>query len=118
MNKLLIIDLSEKSHAIENLPQETMDQFLGGRGLGAYLLYSHLQPGVDPLSPENIIIYSAGPAQGTSSFYGSRAVLTTKSPLTGIYLFSVASGRFGHEIKKAGYAAIMIKGKSAEPTYS
>ena len=117
MNKLLIIDLSEKSHAIENLPQETMDQFLGGRGLGAYLLYSHLQPGVDPLSPENIIIYSAGPAQGTSSFYGSRAVLTTKSPLTGIYLFSVASGRFGHEIKKAGYAAIMIKGKSAEPTY-
>src|SRR5680860_59168 len=94
-----------------------MDAFLGGRGLGAYLLYNYLTPGVAPLSPENVLIFTAGPLQGTTSYYSAKTVLTTKSPLTGIYLFSVASGKFGHQIAKAGYSSIMIKGASARPTY-
>jgi len=85
--------------------------------LGAYLLYQNLSGGVDPLSPDNVIIFSCGPAQGTSAYYSSRAVLNTKSPLTNVYLYSVASGQFGHKIKRAGFTAIMIKGRAAEPLY-
>jgi len=85
--------------------------------LGAFLLFNSIQAKVDPLSPENILIFSSGPLQGTSAYYSSRAVLNTKSPLTGIFLCSVASGSFGHQIKRAGYTAIIIKGRSEEPVY-
>lgn len=117
MNRLLVVDLTSRTSAVETIPEEIMQNYIGGRGLGAYLLYSNLKQGVDPLSPDNVLIFSAGPAQGTSMYYSSRAVLNTKSPLTGIYLYSVASGNFGHEIKRAGYVAIMIKGRASAPTY-
>ena len=117
MNKLLIIDLSKESFEVEEIPENIMKEYLGGRGLGAYLLYKYLPAKVDPLSPENILIFSTGPAQGTSTYYSSRTVLNTKSPLTGVYLFSLASGNFGHKMKKAGYTAMMVKGKAQSPVY-
>jgi len=117
VNKVLVIDLTTEKYHTDNISEEVMDAFLGGRGLGAYLLYNYLTPGVAPLSPENVLIFTAGPLQGTTSYYSAKTVLTTKSPLTGIYLFSVASGKFGHQIAKAGYSSIMIKGASARPTY-
>jgi aldehyde:ferredoxin oxidoreductase len=117
MNNLLVVDLTNRSYQRERISETILDQYLGGRGLGAYLLYQNVKKGVDPLSPENILIFSAGPLQGTNSYYSSRAVVNTKSPLTGIYLFAVASGRFAHELKKAGYASIVIKGRSQEPVY-
>ena len=117
MNKVLKVDLTNQSYSAEELPDKTLDLYLGGRGLGAYLLYQNLAPGVDPLSPDNPIIFSGGPVQGTNTYYSSRAVLTTKSPLTGIYLFSVASGRFGHGIRKAGYMSVMVQGRSETPVY-
>ena len=117
MHKLLKIDLTDQTYQIEEIPETIMDQYLGGRGLGAYLLYQNLSKGIDPLSPENVLIFSCGPAQGTSTYYSSRCVLNTKSPLTGIYLYSMASGRFGHEVKNAGFTAVMIRGRSKEPTY-
>ena len=117
MNNLLTVDLTTQSYRTEPIPDDVLDDFLGGRGLGANLLYKSIQRGIDPLSPENVLIFSSGPAQGTDTYYASRGVVNTKSPLTGIYLFSVASGRFGHDIKKAGYAAIVVRGRSDAPTY-
>jgi len=117
MNKLLIIDLTKKSYRAEQIAQSVLDDYLGGRGLGAYLIYHNLPGRVNPISSDNIIIFSCGPAQGTNAYYSSRAVLTTKSPLTDAYLYSIASGRLGHDMKRAGYAAIMIAGRAADPVY-
>ncbi|MDO9536013.1 MAG: aldehyde ferredoxin oxidoreductase family protein [Bacillota bacterium] len=117
MNRLLVVDLTKRNFNVEIIPDDILYNYLGGRGLGAYLLYTTLQKGVDPLSPDNVLIFSSGPAQGTNAYYSSRAVLHTKSPLTGIYLFSVASGSFGHQIKRSGYTSIMIKGRASAPTY-
>jgi aldehyde:ferredoxin oxidoreductase len=117
MNNLLTVDLTTRSYHPEPIPEDVLDDFLGGRGLGAYLLYKNMQKGIDPLSPENVLIFSSGPAQGTDTYYASRGVVNTKSPLTNIYLFSVASGRFGHDIKKAGYTAVIVRGRSEAPTY-
>jgi aldehyde:ferredoxin oxidoreductase len=94
-----------------------MEKFIGGRGLGAYLLFKALPAGIDPLSPHNVIIFGCGPAQGTTAPYSSRCVLNTKSPLTSIYLYSVASGQLGHHIKRAGYTAIIIRGRARELVY-
>lgn len=117
MNKLLIVDLTRQRYEIEDLPEAVRHDFIGGRGLGAYLLYRNLPAKIAPLAPENVMVFSCGPAQGTSAYYSSRAVLTTKSPLSGAYLYSVASGRLGHRIRKAGYLAIMMTGRAAEPQY-
>jgi aldehyde:ferredoxin oxidoreductase len=116
-SRLLNINLTDRSYWIEEIPRSILDQYLGGRGLGAYLLYQNLPKGTDPLAPENVLIFSCGPVQGTGAYYSSRCVVNTKSPLTGFYLFSLASGNLGNEIKKAGYAAILIRGRSNEPTY-
>lgn len=117
MNNLLTVDLTTRSCRTEPIPEDVLDDFLGGRGLGAYLLYKNMRKGIDPLSPENVLIFSSGPAQGTDTYYASRGVVNTKSPLTGIYLYSVASGRFGHDMKKGGCAAVMVRGRSEAPTY-
>jgi|GEM_PF-3442977 len=115
--QLLIIDLSRRTFEKRAIPGEILEKFLGGRGLGAYYLYTSLRAGVDPLGPENVLIFSGGPVQGSNLYYSSRSVLSTKSPLTGIYLYSVASGSFGHQIRRCGYYSIIIKGRSGTPVY-
>ena len=62
--RILIIDLSNRSHSIEELPQDILRKYIGGRGLGAYLLYSHVPAGADPMGEENCVIFTAGPASG------------------------------------------------------
>jgi len=71
----------------------------------------------DPLSEENHIIFSAGPASGTNCYYSSKSVVSTKSPLSNIYLFSLCSSNLSHQIKQAGFWAIDIKGIAEFPTY-
>lgn len=61
MNKILIIDLTKRNYQVEGIPEAILENYLGGRGLGAYLLYKNVNAGVDPLSPENVIIFSCGP---------------------------------------------------------
>lgn len=117
MGELLNVDLTKRTYGRETIGEKILDQYLGGRGLGAYLLYKNVPKGIDPLSPENVLIFGGGPVQGTTTYYSSRAVVNTKSPLTGVYLYAVASGRLGHDIKKAGYTSMMIKGRSSEPVY-
>jgi len=115
--QILKIDLSSRSYKIERIPDRIIKQYLGGRGLGAYLLYKLVPARADPLSEENHLIFTAGPASGTNFYFSSKANLTTKSPLTNIYLFSISSGSVAHQIRKAGFWAIAIKGISDSPTY-
>ena len=114
---MLKINLSNRSHEIEEIPKSIIRKYIGGRGLGSYLLYKSVPAKADPLGEENHLIFTAGPASGTNFHYSSKANLNTKSPLTGIYLYTVSSGILAHQMRKAGFWAIDIEGIADSPTY-
>jgi len=116
-NQALFIDLS--THDIQRIPINAAirNKYLGGKGLALKLLHDFMPPGVDPLSPENILVFATGATAGTASPAGGRFVVVSKSPLTGIYASSYAGGRFGLSLKKAGYDVLIIVGKSETPSY-
>ncbi|MHB8986419.1 MAG: aldehyde ferredoxin oxidoreductase N-terminal domain-containing protein, partial [Eubacteriales bacterium] len=62
--KFLNVDLSSGNSWVEALDDKVLEQFVGGRGLGGKLLYDKLPPGVDPLSPHNVILVLTGPVTG------------------------------------------------------
>ncbi len=117
VNQILRIDLSNRSCRVEEIPDKILNQYLGGRGLGAYLLYNSVPPRIDPLGEKNHLIFTAGPSNGTNLSYSSKTVINTKSPLTGIYLYAMSSGTIGHQIRNAGLWAIDIAGIADSPTY-
>ncbi len=113
---ILRVDLSSGSIEREPLPsEEAMRLLLGGKGLGAYLLYKDVPPGIDPHSPENPLILNVGPLTGTTAPTAGRLGATTKSPATGTYSDSYCGGYFGQTMKYAGYDAIVISGAATEP---
>ena len=111
------VDLSSGEVKEEPLKEEWVELYLGGRGLGARYFLEEVPPDADPLGPENKIIISSGPLHGTPIPGSIKTNLTTKSPHTGIYLETMASGYFGPELKLAGYDAIIIEGQSEKPVY-
>jgi len=115
-NRLLKIDLTNEAFHIETIKDEVFKTYLGGKGLGTYLLYTLNPPGVDPLAPENCIIFSAGPACGSSVWGSSRYAVFTKSPQTGLYSESYAGGKVPEAIDATGFDAIVIQGQAKEPT--
>ena len=115
--QILKVNLSTRSYTIEEIPNNIIRQYLGGRGLGSYLLYQLVPAKADPLGEENSLIFTAGPVSGTHFFYSSKTNLNTKSPLTDIYLYSISSGILAHQMKKAGFWAIAITGIAESPTY-
>ena len=114
--QVLWVDLTNESTKVETLDTSVYEQWLGGRGLGTYLLYRYLKPGVDPLGPENMMIFSVGPLQGLPSPSAGKFALISKSPLTDLYLDTYCGGAFGREFKKAGYDAVIVTGRAAKPT--
>jgi aldehyde:ferredoxin oxidoreductase len=113
--KILWIDLTTKTTRVEELPPEIYEDFVGGKGLGIYLLHRTLDAGVDPLSPENILFFMTGPLQGLPAVMVGRWTLVTKSPLTGLFLDTHCGGPLGREIKNSGYDAVAVTGKSDSP---
>ena len=115
--KILHVDLNTGRNRIEPLDEQMVLQFIGGRGLGVYLLWREVGPTVDPLSDENKCIIVTAPLTGTSSPTSSRALVLTKSPLTGIYLYSMAGTWLGPALKRAGYDAVIIGGRAPGLSY-
>ncbi|MFC1937508.1 aldehyde ferredoxin oxidoreductase family protein [Chloroflexota bacterium] len=115
--QVLKIDLSQRRYEVEGIPRDIIRKYIGGRGLGSYLLYQSVPARTDPLGPENHVIFTAGPASGTSLPFSSKVNLNTKSPLTGIYLHSISSGILAHQMRKAGFWAIDITGVADTPVY-
>ncbi|MFW9976329.1 MAG: aldehyde ferredoxin oxidoreductase family protein [Candidatus Thorarchaeota archaeon] len=113
--KILGINLTQRTTTVEEIAPDIYSQFVGGKGLGAYLLYQELQPRCDPLSPDNVLLFMTGPLQGLPTVMNGRWTLVTKSPLTGLFLDSHCGGSLGREIKNSGYDAISIVGKSESP---
>ncbi len=125
---VLEVDLTNKRTGRIPLTKEDARNFIGGRGLGMKLLADRLKrPGVDPLSPENPLLFMPGPFSGFPIPSASRTCIVTKSPRTSPLesKYSFAStvsyanmgGFFGPEVRFAGYDGIMVTGKAASPVY-
>ncbi len=114
--KIAYIDLSSGKIKVEYLDKKLVKSYLGGRGLGVKLLFDSVATSIDPLSPENAIIFAVGPLTGIAPMSGRHAVVS-KSPLTNTIFDSSAGGLFGVELKRCGYAALIIKGKADSPVY-
>jgi aldehyde:ferredoxin oxidoreductase len=114
---ILHVNLSEKSIRREPLPPDLYKQYLGGRGLGVKLLFDNLAPGIDALSPDNLLVFAVGPSTATSVPTAGRFVVITKSPTTGTIFDSCAGGYFGAQLRRAGFAAVVFHGKSDTPVY-
>ncbi|KYK38032.1 MAG: aldehyde ferredoxin oxidoreductase family protein [Theionarchaea archaeon] len=115
--KILRIDLSRDKISEESLNEKDARKFIGGKGLGAKLLFDNMDPRTDPLSPDNPLILCTGPLTGSSAPTSGRWCVVTKSPLTSLYLDSHVGGYFGAEMKKSGHDIIIIKGKANSPVY-
>jgi len=115
--QMLKINLSNRSFEIEDISPEIIRKYIGGRGLGAYLLYRSVPAKADPLGEDNHLIFTAGPVSGSGLYYSSKVNLNTKSPLTGIYLYSISSGILAQQMRHAGFWAIDIGGMADSPTY-
>ncbi len=117
MNNAAFIDLSKQEVVVKNIPERLRRLYLGGRGLNMYLLYNYAKPDIDPLSPENVLLFGAGLLTGTFGVATSRMNVSSKSPECGHLGDSNAGGFFGPELRFAGFDHLIITGKSVEPTY-
>ena len=115
--KLLEVNLSDGKIVQKPLNDEKVLKYLGARGVNARLLWNLIGPAVDPLGPENVLIFGTGTLTGTSAPTSGRTTVTCKSPATGLYLKTNVGGHFGTELKFAGYDTIVIKGRSPKPVY-
>ena len=115
--KILRIDLTRGNCSVENLPDDLMRDYIGGRGAGVKIFFDEVDPRIEPLSPENKIIFCTGPLTGTGVPSGGRFVAVSKSPLTGTISNPNCGGCFGVNLKYAGYDFLIIEGKSPEPVY-
>ena len=114
---ILRVNLSTGKIGKEPLSEDLRLNYLGGRGINSRILYNEVKPGIDPLSPENKLIFGASPLTGAGLVQSGRYHATAKSPLTGILGDSDAGGHFGPELKWAGYDHIILEGKAEKPTY-
>lgn len=112
---VLYIDLSKKHFWIEKR-QDIFEKYMGGVGVAIQLLHEECPEGIDPLGPENPIIFAVGPLTGLFPL-ASKTVAMFKSPHTGNLGESHCGGRSAVAIRMAGYGAIVIKGTSDTPIY-
>jgi aldehyde:ferredoxin oxidoreductase len=114
-NQILRIDLTTRSFEITSLTDEILLTYLGGKGLASYLLYRLNPAGVDPLSPDNVLIFATGPVAGSSIWGSCRYGVFTKSPQTGFYSESYSGGKVPEAIDATGFDAIVIQGRNERP---
>jgi aldehyde:ferredoxin oxidoreductase len=115
--KILNVDLTKETVDTSVLKTEDAKKYIGGMGYAIKLLYDNLEPNVDPLSAENVLVLTTGPTSGLMAPTGWGYVFASKSPLSGGLGISIMQGFLGGEMKRAGYDAIIIKGKSEKSTY-
>jgi len=116
--RILYVDLDTGKTRTEKLNTEYAKKYIGGIGLGMRLWLDNSKQGVDPFSPENPLVLALGPISGTMFPTGGNGhAFVAKSPETFAIGEAVAHGTFGAEMKRAGYDAIILKGKSEKPIY-
>ena len=114
---ILRVDLTSGQVRREKSDPDYMLDVIGGRGLNSTRLYDELKRGIDPLSPENLLLIGVGPLTGTLMAASAFMTISGKSPMTGILGDSAAGGHFGAEIKQAGYDQLVVSGRCQKPGY-
>ncbi|WP_306600928.1 aldehyde ferredoxin oxidoreductase family protein [Geothrix sp. 21YS21S-2] len=117
VGKVLRVNLTTGAISKEATNPKDAALFLGARGLGTKILTDEVDPKVDPLSPENKLIFAPGPFSGTFAPSGGRYNVVTKGPLTGTIAASNSGGSFGPELKYAGYDLVILEGRAPSPVY-
>jgi aldehyde:ferredoxin oxidoreductase len=115
--KILRVNLSTRQVSTEEPAEEYYKTYLGGRGFIVHTLLKEVPRGADPLGPENKLIFALGPITGHPFPGSGRNSVGAKSPLSGGYGESEAGGFWGAELKRSGYDAIIVEGKSDQPVY-
>jgi len=115
--RILYVDLTQGKSSIQNYDEAFARKYLGGNGFAAKILYDRLKPGIDPFSPENLVVFAVGPVTDTPLPSTSRGYVATKSPLNGLFFDSTFGGRFAITQKRTGFEAIVIAGRAKEPIY-
>jgi aldehyde:ferredoxin oxidoreductase len=115
--KILDINLSTATWKILPLPRKLTRQYLGGRGYNVQFLFHNLPTHADPLSPENLLLFSCGLLTGTAAPSSARLHINARSPLTGILGSSNVGGGFGATLRSCGIQTLIVRGKSPEPVY-
>lgn len=115
--KLLRVNLTSGQHKVENIPEPWLREYIGGRGVADRYLWQEMDARVDPLSPENKLIFATGPLTGTPTPCGARYMVVTKGALTNAITTSNSGGHWGPELKFAGYDLLLLEGKAPKPVY-
>lgn len=115
--RVLRIDLTKRASSSEDLSHSDCRDFIGSRGLGALLFSRIAKPGIDPFSPDNPLVFMTGPLTQTKFLSTPKYAAITKSPLTGFYTESLASGKLASNLKSLGYDGMVITGKAEAPCY-
>lgn len=116
-NRGLRVDVTARTHEVFALEDALLAQTLGGKGLATHLLLEETRPGLDPLGPENTILFATGPITGSAVWGSSRYGVYTKSPQTGFYSESYSGGRAPEYMDAAGYDIVMITGAADAPVW-
>ncbi len=114
---ILRVDLATGTTSRENVPEEVVREYLGGRALGAKILFQELEPGLDPLGPDNRLVLAAGAVTGAPFSGNSRYTVMAKSPLTNGWGESSGGGFLGAKLRQAGLFAIVLQGMAKKPVY-
>src|ERR671936_671551 len=109
--RYLQIDLSRGTSEFVPLPEDVLRRFLGGVGLGTYLLHREAPPGVDPLAPKSPLIFSLSPLVGTPLTTSAKFAVVAKSPLTERLNDALSSSHFALSAKRAGCDAVVLTGR-------
>ena len=112
---ILRVNLTNRSTRCE--PTEKYEDFIGGKAINLRLLFNSVDAGTDPLSPDNVLLFGAGPLVGTPFPGAGRVDVMGKSPVTGHYGNSGMGGYLGAELKYAGFDHLLIEGRSDKPVY-
>jgi aldehyde:ferredoxin oxidoreductase len=117
MGDLLRIDLTTRSAHEETLAPELIRSYIGGKGLGTHLLLEEVGPEVEPLSPQNKLIFVTGPINGTKMFGGNRFGVHFLSPLTNGYGECTCGGNLAPQFARTGYKVVIVEGAADAPVF-
>ena len=117
MGKYLVVDMTTGEIETKEWDEQYLELYIGGPALGARMLWDLMPAHTDALAPESVFGFLASPLNGTNALFGGRYTVVSKSPVTNGFNDANSGGYFGPELKKAGFDALFIKGRSEKPAY-
>lgn len=115
LGRVLVVDLTTRTSRVESVDEAVYRSFLGGYGLGAYLMWKHFPPKADALAPEACFAIVSGLLTGVRTPFSGRIQIVGKSPLTSTWADSNSGGSVASHLRRAGYDALLVTGRASEP---